>query len=123
LVVIGAGGAGLSTALFAAIDGAKVLVVERTEYVGGTTAWSAGTTWVPGTPAHSWQAVAAGGTSIGVDGAQVAARVLALTAGELFQSPDVLKAARGEMNQRRGEGFVYRAMLGDAAPKLDYRKP
>ncbi len=80
-------------------------------------------TWVPGTPAHSWQAVAAGGTSIGVDGAQVAARVLALTAGELFQSPDVLKAARAEMKQRRGEGFVYRAMLGDAPPKLDYRKP
>jgi succinate dehydrogenase/fumarate reductase flavoprotein subunit len=49
LVVIGAGGAGLSAALFAAIDGAKVLVVERTEFVGGTTAWSAGTTWVPGT--------------------------------------------------------------------------
>jgi succinate dehydrogenase/fumarate reductase flavoprotein subunit len=49
LVVIGAGGAGLSAALFATIDGAKVLVVERTEFVGGTTAWSAGTTWVPGT--------------------------------------------------------------------------
>ncbi|MEY3521268.1 MAG: hypothetical protein RLZZ177_1983 [Pseudomonadota bacterium] len=49
LVVIGAGGAGLSAAVFAAIDGAKVLVVERTEWVGGTTAWSAGTTWVPGT--------------------------------------------------------------------------
>lgn len=49
LVVIGAGGAGLSAAVFAAIDGAKVLVVERTELVGGTTAWSAGTTWVPGT--------------------------------------------------------------------------
>ena len=48
LVVIGAGGAGLSAAVFAAIDGAKVLVVERTEFVGGTTAWSAGTTWVPG---------------------------------------------------------------------------
>lgn len=49
LVVIGAGGAGLSAAVFAAIEGAKVLVVARTEYVGGTTAWSAGTTWVPGT--------------------------------------------------------------------------
>jgi succinate dehydrogenase/fumarate reductase flavoprotein subunit len=48
LVVVGAGGAGLSAALFAALDGAKVLVVERTEWVGGTTAWSAGTTWVPG---------------------------------------------------------------------------
>ncbi len=47
LVVIGAGGAGLSAALHAAIDGARVLVVERTAQVGGTTAWSAGTTWIP----------------------------------------------------------------------------
>ncbi|MFM2065473.1 MAG: hypothetical protein RLZZ584_382 [Pseudomonadota bacterium] len=52
LVVVGAGGAGLSAALHAAIDGAKVLVVERTEFVGGTTALSAGTTWIPCTP-HS----------------------------------------------------------------------
>jgi hypothetical protein len=49
LIVIGAGGGGLSAAVFAAIDGAKVLVVEHTAWVGGTTAWSAGTTWVPGT--------------------------------------------------------------------------
>ncbi|MEY4750823.1 MAG: hypothetical protein RIQ60_3037 [Pseudomonadota bacterium] len=49
LVVIGAGGAGLSAALHAAIDGARVLVVERSEFVGGTTALSAGTTWIPGT--------------------------------------------------------------------------
>lgn len=49
VVVVGAGGAGMAAALFAAIDGAKVLLLERTEYVGGTTAWSAGTTWVPGT--------------------------------------------------------------------------
>ncbi|RFO97241.1 FAD-binding dehydrogenase [Rhodoferax lacus] len=49
LVVVGAGGAGLSAALFAALDGASVLVVEHTAFVGGTTAWSAGTTWVPGT--------------------------------------------------------------------------
>ncbi len=49
VIVMGAGGAGLSAALFAALDGASVLVVERTNYVGGTTALSAGTTWVPGT--------------------------------------------------------------------------
>lgn len=50
VVVIGAGGAGMSAALFAAIDGAKVLLVESTEYVGGTTAYSAGTTWIVNTP-------------------------------------------------------------------------
>ncbi|MEY3944515.1 MAG: hypothetical protein RL697_528 [Pseudomonadota bacterium] len=48
LVVVGAGGAGMATALFAAMEGASVLLVERTEYVGGTTAWSAGTSWIPG---------------------------------------------------------------------------
>ncbi|MDR5882670.1 FAD-dependent oxidoreductase [Caballeronia sp. LZ032] len=47
-VVVGAGGAGMSAALVAAIDGARVLLVESTEYVGGTTAYSAGTTWIPG---------------------------------------------------------------------------
>lgn len=47
VVVIGAGGAGMSAALFAAIDGARVLLVESTDYVGGTTAYSAGTTWIP----------------------------------------------------------------------------
>jgi succinate dehydrogenase/fumarate reductase flavoprotein subunit len=49
VVVIGAGAAGMTAALVSAIRGAKVLLVERTEYVGGTTAWSAGTIWVPGT--------------------------------------------------------------------------
>ena len=49
VVVVGAGGAGLSAALFAALEGARVLLVEHTGCVGGTTAWSAGTTWVPGT--------------------------------------------------------------------------
>ena len=47
IVVVGAGGAGMSAALFGAINGAKVLLVEKSEYVGGTTAFSAGTTWVP----------------------------------------------------------------------------
>ncbi len=49
LVIIGAGGAGMSAALFGAIEGMKVLLVESTEYVGGTTAWSGGTMWLPNT--------------------------------------------------------------------------
>ncbi len=49
VVVVGAGGAGMAAALYAALDGASVLLVERTGVVGGTTAWSAATTWVPGT--------------------------------------------------------------------------
>jgi len=49
VVGIGSGGAGFSAALNAGIDGARVLLVERMAHVGGTTAWSAATTWVPGT--------------------------------------------------------------------------
>lgn len=49
VVVVGAGGAGMAAALFAALEGREVLLVESTQYVGGTTALSAGTCWVPGT--------------------------------------------------------------------------
>ena len=47
LVVVGAGAGGMSAALFAAIQSRKVLLVESTEYVGGTSALSAATTWIP----------------------------------------------------------------------------
>ncbi|MGH8851523.1 MAG: FAD-dependent oxidoreductase [Casimicrobiaceae bacterium] len=49
LIVIGAGGAGMTAALFAAIEGLQVVVLESTEHVGGTTAYSGGTTWIPNT--------------------------------------------------------------------------
>lgn len=80
-------------------------------------------TWVPGTPAHSWQAVAASGMSIGAKGGVVAAKTLALTAAELFRSPDVLAAAKAELVKARGPNFRYQALLGDRPPALDYRKP
>jgi aminobenzoyl-glutamate utilization protein B len=79
-------------------------------------------TWVPGTSAHSWQAVAAGGMSIGVKGMMVAAKTLALTALDLFVDPALLDAARREFEERRGPNFVYRPLLGDRDPPLDYRK-
>lgn len=79
-------------------------------------------TWVPGTPAHSWQATAAGGMSIGYKGMNVASQTLALTGQELFLHPDILARARAEFDQRRGPDFRYRALLGDRAPALDYRK-
>lgn len=79
-------------------------------------------TWVPGTPAHSWQAAAASGTPIGAKGGVVAAKTIALTAAELFRSPETLAAAKAEMLTARGPDFRYVAMVGDRAPPLDYRK-
>jgi aminobenzoyl-glutamate utilization protein B len=79
-------------------------------------------TWVPGTPAHSWQAVAAGGMSIGYKGMMVAAKTLALTAVDLFTQPELLEAAKREYEERIGPDFRYEALLGDRAPALDYRR-
>ncbi len=79
-------------------------------------------TWVPGTSAHTWQAVAAGGMSIGIKGMMVAAKTLALTGIDLFQNPEAIAAAKAEFEERRGPGFTYEALLGDREPPLDYRK-
>jgi aminobenzoyl-glutamate utilization protein B len=78
-------------------------------------------TWVPGTSPHSWQAVAAGGTSIGTKGMMVAAKTMTLTGIEFFQSPELLVKAKAELNRRRGADFKYEALLGDRKPPLDYR--
>ncbi|WP_435355634.1 amidohydrolase [Emticicia sp. SJ17W-69] len=80
-------------------------------------------TWVPGTPAHSWQAVAAGGMSIGRKGMVIAAKTLALTATDLFENPQLIKDAKTEFEKARGtKEFKYQAMVGDRKPALDYRK-
>jgi aminobenzoyl-glutamate utilization protein B len=77
-------------------------------------------TWVPGTPAHSWQAVAAGGTEIGTKGMLVASKAMALTAIDLMSNPALLAKAMEEFNQSRGD-YKYKALLGDIKPSLNYR--
>ena len=47
VIVAGSGASGLVAALAAAADGADVLVVERSELLGGTTALGGGRVWVP----------------------------------------------------------------------------
>lgn len=49
LLVCGAGAGGMAAALVAALEGLTVVLCEKTDQVGGTTATSGGTTWVPGT--------------------------------------------------------------------------
>ena len=78
-------------------------------------------TWVPGTSSHSWQAVAAGGTSIGLKGMAVAAKTLALSGAKLFKNPKIIAKARAEFEERRGADFNYRPLLGNRPPALDYR--
>jgi len=77
-------------------------------------------TWVPGTPAHSWQAVACGGTDIGIKGMMVAAKTMSVTAIDLFTTPALIDKAKEEFKQTKGD-YQYKALLGDRKPALNYR--
>ena len=50
LVVLGSGAAGLAAALRAAVAGASVVVLEKSIWIGGTTAMSGGCIWIPDNP-------------------------------------------------------------------------
>ena len=77
-------------------------------------------TWVPGTPAHSWQAVACGGTEIGTKGMMVAAKTMSLTAIDLFTNATLIQQAKEEFIKAKGS-YQYKALLGDRKPALNYR--
>lgn len=77
-------------------------------------------TWVPGTPMHSWQAVACGGKEIGTKGMMLAAKVLALTAIDLYTGPDIITKAKQEFVKETGN-YKYEALLGNRKPALNYR--
>ncbi len=77
-------------------------------------------TWIPGTPAHSWQAVACGGTEIGTKGMMTGAKAMALMAIDLFSDATLLQKATIEFKQDKGN-YQYKPLLGDIAPALNYR--
>lgn len=77
-------------------------------------------TWIPGTPAHSWQAVACGGTEVGTKGMMVAAKTMALTAIDLFTDPTLVNKAKEEFLRSKGD-YQYKALLGERKPALNYR--
>jgi aminobenzoyl-glutamate utilization protein B len=77
-------------------------------------------TFVPGVGAHTWQAAACAGSTIGRKGMLVAARTLALGAVELFENPAEVKAAREAFEKRlAGRKWTTRIPV-DGKPPLDY---
>ena len=106
---------------FQAREGGGSTDVGDISWVVPTTGMAAAT-WVPGTSAHSWQAVATGGMAIGTKGMLVAAKSIALTAYDLFTKAEIVEKAKKELLDRVGVDFVYEALLGDRKPPLDYRR-
>lgn len=91
VVVLGSGVGGLTTALTASLDGLRVVVLEHSDTIGGTSARSSGTVWVPGS--HHLEAQGISGDS------EDAARYLGSLVGE------------------RGDPSMWRAFL-DHAPRM-----
>lgn len=78
-------------------------------------------TFIPGSSGHSWQNVAAGGTTIGTKSLINTAKVFSLSAIELYTNPQLVKEVKEEFKQRTGKDFKYVPLLGDRKPALDYR--
>ena len=62
-------------------------------------------TWVSGSPGHSWQNVATGKHSIAHKGLLLAAKVLAGTAADLMEQPELLAQARKEFDIATAAGY------------------
>lgn len=59
-----------------------------------------------GAPGHSWQNVAVGKTGIAHKGLLLAGKVMAATAIDLFEDPEVLEEAKAEHKKASAEGYV-----------------
>lgn len=71
-----------------------------------------------GTGNHSWQQTVCAGMGIGQKGMLVAAKALSLTGVELMTSPDVLKAAKKELDDKLKD-YPYTSPLPDGATPFD----
>ncbi len=77
--------------------------------------------WPPGTPGHSWQAVAAGRTDLARQGMELAAKVLAATARDLLTDEELLDQSRQDFQKRLGVRQFAPLIPADLPPPLNYR--
>jgi aminobenzoyl-glutamate utilization protein B len=79
-------------------------------------------TFVPGVAAHTWQAAASAGSSIGQDGMIVASKAIALTAVDLFSNPALVQAAHADFSKKLAGKTYESAIPAGQKPYIDYRE-
>jgi aminobenzoyl-glutamate utilization protein B len=78
-------------------------------------------TFVPGVVAHTWQAAATSGMSIGQKGMVVAAKALAITGADLFADAQLVADAKADFRKQLN-GATYQSVIPEfQKPPLDYR--
>jgi aminobenzoyl-glutamate utilization protein B len=78
-------------------------------------------TFVPGVVAHTWQAAATSGMSIGQKGMVVAAKALAITGADLFADARLVADAKADFRKQL-DGATYQSVIPEfQKPPLDYR--
>jgi aminobenzoyl-glutamate utilization protein B len=112
--------------------GPEIVTTDKSEPSGvassdaGDVSWNVPTgalsaaTFVPGVSAHTWQAAACAGTTIGRKGMLVAARTLSIGAIELFENPNEVKAAHDAFEKRLAGRKWTTRITPDSKPRLDY---
>lgn len=78
-------------------------------------------TFVPGAPGHSWQSTACAGHSIGRKGMVNAAKVLALSAMDLFTDKKHIADAKASFEKRKGSKSYQSRLPAGQKPPLNYR--
>jgi aminobenzoyl-glutamate utilization protein B len=107
----------------------KPLLATREHPGGGSTdvgdvSWNVaninlGVTTAPkDTPWHSWAVVACGGMSIGHKGMKYAAKAMAMTMVDLFETPTLVKKVKAEYVKRKGNE-VYKSIIPEGPPPIN----
>lgn len=72
------------------------------------------------TGAHTWQVATLAGTTIGTKALINAAKVMYLTAIDIYTKPRELEAVRKEFEAARGENPEYEPLMGDRKPPIEF---
>jgi aminobenzoyl-glutamate utilization protein B len=79
-------------------------------------------TFVPGVAPHTWQAAASAGMSIGQEGMLVSAKAIALTAADLYAHPEIVTAAKADLQEQLKTQTYKSGLPPGQKPPLNYRE-